>query len=674
LQKPNKLNFDLFKSIDLVRLKTFYYIYLTKLNSMNKKQTINSVFLILLTATSISFGQNLKPLITVPKYKITDNAATKSAIFQSEFIGFRNSNIVDKNWRPTLANIISKNEGENEEELEKLQEKKDRIKFKTNINNKVTQVNETLNTTASINPVLGTNFIGIDNGGNNAPLDNTIAVSNGGYIVTCVNSHIEYDDVNGNYFGGQTLVSLINDATLSTNLCDPKVIYDSGADRFIFFVQTCDGSYATSKIVIGFSKTSNPLSGWWVYKLTGNPLNNNKWFDYPKIAVSNNELYITGNLYSDNPGASFDQAILYQIEKINGFNGTSFNYQVWNNFAGAPSTLLPVSNGQQGNYGPGIYLVNSKAVTAGSTNINLYDLTNDMNAANETILHYNVSTTNYSTAGNAQQLGSSIILKTGDSRTMAGFYLNGVIHFVFHSDIGNGYNGINYNRLDVATATNVSSTFGLAGTYEYCFPAVASIGETATDKDVIISFSRSGATIYPEVRAIACDNLMNWSNSITVKEGLSFIDYSWTSSTVERWGDYSGIARKFNSSPPSVWVSGDYANSSNYWNQWIGEITTISTIGVSELSNQNSINTSIYPNPIIDTYKIEFEMPGREQIEIEILDLKGKVIKELYNGLTFDGKNLFTFNKSPLTSGVYFIKISSKNKTLKNEKIVILEK
>lgn len=655
----------------MYRLKIFYYLRLVKQNNMNKNQVINSAVLIFLMASSIGFSQNSKPQSTVAKDKITEKAATKSAVFQAELIGFRNPTTVDKNWRPFLSNIISENEGEDKEKLEKLQAKKDSIKFRNKTNNKLSQVNESA--TALINPVLGTNFIGIDNGGGNSPLDNTIAVSNGGFIVACVNSRIEYDDVNGNYYGGQTLVNLINDAALSTNLCDPKVIYDSGADRFIFFVQTCDGLAASSKIVIGFSKTNNPQNGWWIYKLTGNPLNDNSWFDYPKMAVSNNELYITGNLFG-NSGGPFNQAVLYQIEKSNGFTGGSINWQFWSNFTGAPSTLLPVSYGQQGNYGPGIYLVNSTAVTAGSTNINLYDLTNDMSASNETINHYNVSTTNYSTAGNAQQLGSSLILKTGDSRTMSGFYLNGIIHFVFHSDIGSGYNGINYNRLNVTSATNVSSTFGLAGTYEYCFPAVASIGATTTDKDVIISFSRSGATIYPEVRAIACDDQMNWSNSITVKSGLSYIDYSWTSSSDERWGDYSGIARKFNSNPPTVWVAGDYANSSNYWNQWIGEISTISTIGVSELSKPTSLNASIYPNPIVETYKIEFEMQNREQIQIEIIDLQGKVIKELYNGLTFEGKNLFTFNKSPLTSGVYFIKISSKNKTLKNEKIVVLEK
>lgn len=629
---------------------------------------ILSVFIGLSNCMNAQFQ---KPAIRVNSEKVNYNAATKSAPLQAELIGFRNSINTDKTWRPFLNTVISKNEAENTESLEQLKQMKDAIKQTAFKDAKLSQTSEVA--TGTLAPVLGTNFAGIDNGGGNSPLDNTIAVSNNGYIVTCVNARIEYDDVAGNYYGGQTLVNLINDASVSTNLCDPKVIYDSGADRFILFMQTCDGLAASSKIIVAFSQTNNPTNGWWIYKFTGNPLNNNCWFDYPKMAVSNNELYISGNLFGDS-GGPFNQAVLYQIEKTNGFSGGSVNWQYWYNLAGSPFTLLPVSNGQQGNYGPGVYFVASKGVTAGSTNIDLYDLTNDMSASNETVVHYNVSTTSYATAGNAQQLGSSLVLNTGDSRAQSGFYLNGLIHFVFHSDIGSGYNGINYNRVNISNATNVSTTFGLPGSFEYCYPAVASVGTNASDKAVVVAVSRSGSTIYPEIRALVCDDQMNWSNSILVKGGQSFIDYSWTTSSDERWGDYSGIARKYNSNPPAVWVSGDYGNSSNYWAEWIGEITTVSSIGINELSKTELQNTTVYPNPAVEIYKIAFEVTNTLPVKIEITDVQGKLVKELYNGTCQAGKNVFTFNKAALASGLYFINISSNTTVLKHEKLIIAEK
>lgn len=628
--------------------------------------------MVLFLCTNSVYSQYQKLSVNVPKEYIKENAAAKSGVMQAEFIGFRNPEVLHKDWRPFLNNSISKNESEDDAQLKKIKEEKDKIKQQSSLTNKTGSANEI--TTGTLTPVLGTNFIGIDNGGGNSPLDNTIAVSNGGHIVACVNSRIEYDDVSGNYLGGQTLVNLINDGSISTNLCDPKVIYDSGADRFILFVQTCDGLAASSKIIIGFSATNNPSSGgWYFYKISGNPLNNNCWFDYPKMAVSNTELFVTGNLFG-NSGGPFNQAVIFQIEKSNGFTGGSINWQYWSNINGAPFTVCPVSWGQQGNYGPGIYLVSTAGTANNVTTVNLYEITNVMSASNEQLMHYTIPTAAYSMGGNAQQSGSSLVLNTGDCRTLSGFYLNGIIHFVFHSDIGSGYNGINYNRLNVSSGTNVSSTFGLSGSYDYCYPAVASIGSATNDKAALIVFSRSGTSVFPEVRAIVCDDQMNWSNSILVKAGESYVDYSWTSGTDERWGDYSGIARKYNSNPPAVWVSGDYSSSSNYWKQWIAEITAISSIGINENNPVKPITANVYPNPVVDIYTLEFTMPAAEQILITVTDLQGKLVKELYSGTCYTGKNIFTFNKAQLEAGAYFITIQSNHKNLKNEKIIITEK
>lgn len=598
---------------------------------------------------------------------VSKNAALKSEQQQAEFIGFRNTPSTDKDWRPYLSTIISKNESNRNELLRQIKEAKNAQKQSVLIQDENTGDEKSVQTSA---PVIGTNFIGIDNSGTNYPLDNTIAVSNGGYIVTCVNSRIEIDDINRNFYYGQSLESFINDANLSTNLCDPKIIYDSGADRFIFFCQTCDGLAASSEIVIGFSLSNNPTEGFYFYKLNGNPLNDNSWFDYPKIAVSSNELYITGNLFGDN-GGSFNKAIIFQIPKTPGFSGGNINWQYWYNIDGNPFTLLPVSYGHQGNYGPGIYLVSTSAVTNGSTNINLYEITDDMSASNEQLLHYNITTTNYSTGGDASQPSGAKPLNTGDCRALDGFYLNGIIHFVFHSDIGSGYIGINYNRLTISSATNISKTLGLVGTADYCYPAIASTASGTTDKSVVISFSRSGSSIFPEVRVIACDDNMTWSASTLVKGGSSYIAYSWNDDTTERWGDYSGMSRKQNENPPKVWISGDYGNSQHYWGQWISEVSVPASNAIIELQKDNG-QAKIFPNPIIENYNVEFDLNNSETIKIYIYDAYGKLIKELYNGKASRGKNLFTFNKANLKPGTYFLNINADNKTVKNEKILIV--
>ena len=105
---------------------------------------------------------------------------------------------------------------------------------------------------------------------------------------------------------------------------DPKVIYDKDYDRFVlvFLKNTVP---ATSEIIVGFSKTNNPIDGWHVYKLPGNPLSNNRWTDFPSIALTDSSLFITGNLIVPNVSwqVGFDGSVLWEMKKNLGFNGAS---------------------------------------------------------------------------------------------------------------------------------------------------------------------------------------------------------------------------------------------------------------------------------------------------------------------------------------------------------------
>lgn len=567
---------------------------------------------------------------------------------------------VDLKWKPLLNSRPIKHHSKNDLEIEQIKDLKMIQKINSPIKNKDS---ENSGFEKAITPVVASNFLGNTNTGN-SPMDNSIAISNNGKIISVANNSIEFYNTNGVITFSNTLNGFFNDPTI-TNVCDPLVIYDSGADRFIFFAQECSGETSNSQILVCFSQTNDPNGNWWKYKLTGNPANNSTWFDYPKIAVSNNELYITGNSFSNS--GSFQEVLLYQIEKNNGFIGGSLNWQFWNNLAGNPFTLLAVSFGQQGNYGPGCYLVSTKS--SGSSTIDLYDLTNDLSSNNETLNHYSISTTSYSPAADGFQSGTSTQLDNGDCRALSGFYLNGIIHFVFHSDYSNGYNGLNYNRLNVSTLTNTSSKFGLSG-YEYSYPSVASFANSASDKSVMIGFGRTGSNIFPQIRVVSCDDNMAWGSSTLVKTGNGFADYTASGGSAERWGDYTGMSRKHNNSSPTVWMNGMFGTTYNDWETWISEITGSSTSSMDEITNKNDLQ--IYPNPIYQEFKIEFDLLSQSKISIDIFDINGGLVTNLFNGYANSGKNQFTFNKSNLNNGSYFLNISSNNKILKNEKIIIV--
>ncbi len=603
-----------------------------------------------------TFGQS-------PKMQIDENkkngSVTASQLMISECLGEINTPSADLKWKPILTNkcVAFEPKEPNEELIEKV--KAEKLNLKNKSRSKTTSENSE-NSTQSISPIVGTNFLGNVNNGS-SPMDNSIAISDAGIIVSVSNTILEIDNNVGTNLYYNNIVTLINDVTI-TNVCDPVVLYDKAYDRFIMFVQECTGNSSNSFIFVFFSKTNNPATGgWWKYKLTGNPLNNSTWFDYPKLAISNNELYVTGNLFTNS--SVFSQAILYQINKLNGYAGGSLNWLYYTGISGNPFTLLPVSEGQGASYGPGCYLVST---SSNGTSIKLYDLTNDI-CCSPVLNLYTVTTTPFSPAGDASQLGTTCLLDNGSNRVLSGFYLNGIIHFVFHSDIGSGWNGINYNRLTLSPLGNISSTYGLVGSFDYSYPSIASYATSPTDKSVMIGFGRSGSTIYPEIRVVNCDNAMNWSSSTLVKSSSNYVSY--VSTVKERWGDYSGITRRHNSPTPSVWMNHMYGTSANKWNTWIAEIHDNTSVGIKENILTNGMK--VFPNPVSDIFNLEFNLSESTELSVNIFDINGKLIKELYIGKAIQGKNLFTFDKSNLSNGTYFLNIKSNSKIIKNEKIII---
>jgi hypothetical protein len=518
-------------------------------------------------------------------------------------------------------------------------------------------------------PAIGTNFEAnwsIDG----VPPDNTIAISNGGLIVTANNDGIEYYNTSGDYLYFDFWADFFNDNSLTASIYDPKVIYDSGADRFVMVV--LHGSNENnSKVLVCFSKTNNPQNGWWVYKLTGNPLNNHCWFDYPALGVSNNEVYVTGNLFAGN---SFSESVVYQINKTGGYNGQTLSWDFWSGLTSSPEpfTLFPASFGQQGNYGPGIYLVSSES--AGDNKIAFWDLTDDLTGAPQ-LLSYTINTTDYSPAANAYQSGTSDVLDNGDCRIQNAFYLNGILHFVFHSDIGEGWNGINYNRLSTVSLTNTSKMFGLQGSYDYAYPAVVSFAGSANDPSVMIAFLRSSEDTYPQVRVVNCDRDFTWSPSTLVKAGETYVDF--LGGGEERWGDYSGIARKHNSGDPRIWLAGCYGadisaqNTFNTYKTWVAEVHAGATVGIEQSPINRDLN--VFPNPTYDLVQIRFTVTQSEPINIELIDANGRLVKLLYSDTPKLGENKLTFNKGSLTPGTYILSIRSNTQILHNEKLVILD-
>lgn len=635
--------------------------FIANVNTMSTYPTF-ALFLIVMLMCCALNAQHLKKNQN-NNLSNNQNIVKLSEIRLTECTGLSVPNLHKTPFLTNIKNLEKKHKYS--EQIEGLKGKKTRDKLANSIYLKEND-NNTINSTLNLS--VATNFKGnIFNGG--APPDNTIAVANNGNIVSVINCNVAYYNSNGNQSWTGSFWELFNDPTLTELIYDPIVLYDSQTDRFVM-IAVHGFTSSTSKLIISFSKTSNPVDGWWIYKLSGNPLNNSCWLDYPKLGISNNELFITGNLFNDITG--FTESVIYQIDKNNGFGGAALNWFLWSNIVGDPKYIIPASYGQQGNYGPGLYFVSQSPGRGNS--IDLYEITNTLKNK-PTLTRNTIFKNDYEPSGNALQSGTSVELITGDCRIMNAFYLDGIIHYVFQSDYQNSnYTGINYNRLDISTLTNSSYSFGQIG-FDCAYPTVASYATTPTDKTVIFCYLRSGASIFPETRAIAFNNTQTWSNSILIKAGVNFVDAFEFDNSV-RWGDYTGIAFKYNPIKPEVWVSGCYGSSGtlfntnyNCFNNWIAQITDL-TLSTTDYDNFNK-NVMLFPNPVIDLFDIEFHVSNSGYVEIEIIDLTGKILTTLFKGNIKAGKNLLTFNRNALSSGIYIITIKKDDKIMVTKKIIV---
>lgn len=421
----------------------------------------------------------------------------------------------------------------------------------------------------AVTPQLGTGIAGTTMNYYTPP-DNTMAISNNGRIVAVDNEDISYFNETGTQTGTATHTSFFSGMTSSSYLFDPKVLYDSGSDRFIY-VLLHGTSSSTSKIFVCFSKSNDPENdGWEIYSFPGNPLSDGSWTDYPNIGVSEDELFITTNLFYDN-SAGFNQSVVYQIDKSAGYSGaSSIDYVVWDDIFDANGakafTIVPASHGQQGNYGPQMYFASSRP--GGSTRIYLYEISDNMDG--NASLYVDDIIANYAVAADGYQSGSSSLVDVGDCRMQNAFYLNGTVHAVHAGEyFSTGYSGVHYYRIPVdATNLTENAVFGQSG-FDYAYPSLASFGLTECDQGVMIGALKTGSSIYPQMAVVNCDESMNFSSPVTVVTGASPISFI---GSPERWGDYSAMQRKHNASSPEVWMAGCHTNSGNRYRTRIAEI------------------------------------------------------------------------------------------------------
>jgi hypothetical protein len=530
------------------------------------------------------------------------------------------------------------------------------------------------------------------------PNDNSIAVSDK-YMVTAWNSKIYYHDlvadtplINPN--PGFTYITF--DAFAGNNITthstfDPKILYDVGEKRFILMFLSVDRSDRnnTSKTVIGFSSTENPLDPWNVYEIDGNPRNDGHWSDYPQIALSEDELFFTINLLDGGDWVTdFKETIIWQIDKNSGYRGdNALTSVLWDSisYKGNPVRYIHPADFSQSKGKKNMYFLSNNAVPVnpGDTtkfsydSLTLVEITNSIASGNSQI---NVSSSKTNTRIHTPPLGrqpnNAEPLWTNDCRILGAFYHDGLIQFVgMTADTSNGNAGIFHGFVMTGT-TPFSCEINILSdpNMDLGYPNIAYVKSGSGNHCSVIGFDHSGPNNNPGMscmfyQANSAGNTRNYSEILRVFDGAGYINTFQQGS--ERWGDYYGLQTDV-VQQDEVWMAGYYGRSENQTpGVYVARVKTTPLASDKELNTNEKSLIKAYPNPSSSRVYVEFEVERAGVYQFNLYSAMGQHVSELTRVYVANGSNTLSFETAYLPPGTYFINVVRDQETIEQIKLVV---
>lgn len=507
------------------------------------------------------------------------------------------------------------------------------------------------------------------------PLDNHLA-TNGGQVISAMNSQIAIKSSGGDDLVGFSLESLAEVLNLPDRFFDPRVLYDTEADRFIIvFLHGSDSE--NTNIIVAFSATNDATGDWHVYELTGNPNNDSTWTDYPMINVTQTDLVVTGNLIFDNQPwqTGFAETVLWQIDKTNGYAGVPLVTNLYQDIVSGSTfirNLCPVESADE-SLEASTYFLSNRNFSVENDTFFLVELRGGINDPNTSIeIDVLISDVAYGVPPNAEMFFGE--LQTNDARVLEAFYLDNEIQFVGNTrNLSNNKAGIYHGTIfDVSGGRDVNLRHLIGPEFEIGYPGITHTGIDPGENDVILTFGHTAKNLNTGISAVYYDPVFGYSDIISIKDGEGYIGM--ISGPLERWGDYAGSQRDF-SDPGTCWISGFYGNSARVNMPWVVKLTRPSTatpVLEQEISN-NEIR--VFPNPVAERFSMTFEI-GELSSDIEILlfNQNGALVDKLYASTSIkSGLNEFSFDISTLSAGHYIIAVNSGRTKIASQSLIVSE-
>ncbi len=343
---------------------------------------------------------------------------------------------------------------------------------------------------------------------------------------------------------------------------DPKIAYDIPAGRWLVLALYYNSSSQTSYYLLAVSQTSNPLGGWYYYRLNAkydDATYRNNWADYPSIGFNDRWVVLSSQQIGF---SSYDYYPKVRVlNKDSAYNGTLNGWT--EDFVGSELGCIynwPKISRSTYDYSGDVYVVAFRRM------YKIYGPTNSPQISPCITLPIG----SYSYPPNAPQGGGYDSLEVVGA-TFQVYYLNGRLYYTFHEEHPLSPYLVSGRLVILDTSGAVIEDLRL---YEngasWIYPAVS-----VSPKGWAVSFTRVGtvAGAYPSAAYVSRASYDTTPSPPRVyRAGLSwyFNDHGYGRN---RWGDYFGGGPDPVDS--SLWVVAELpmAGNDSLWTTWVAHVS-----------------------------------------------------------------------------------------------------
>lgn len=408
------------------------------------------------------------------------------------------------------------------------------------------------------------------------------------HVMNVINTSVELYQKNGSGGFSGSLKTFFAPLNPVNATFDPKVIFDQFLNRWVVVtLERTDTSQGdptnTSKVLFAVSDDANPNGMWYMFAINTklNISGTDYWFDYPGIAVDEEAIYLTGNMFEFGQGGGVGSR-LWIIEKSNFYAGNAplviGPYDPFAITGGINVTSQPAHVYGNAPASFGTYLVGYSGLTDGTNEFwETIRIDNPLGALSFTVEYVNIGDVQPDNDplpqapqfGSASDTGSNFKIATNDSRSLNAVWRNNKLYSAAtiksHQQPGqtsaswvsinaNGVNAISYDQFGIVGGEEIAN-----GAFTF-FPAI-SVNSSGV---VAIGFSASAPNIFAGsyyTYRLPSDPVNTMRTPQVLRHGQDFYHRSFGGAQ-NRWGDYSSIT----ADPVNqcFWAYNKYAIGRNY--------------------------------------------------------------------------------------------------------------